>query len=201
MRDFGFIADSGEIVTNTGTACLLHPSLGFVVMPDDNGTPYSPLGGEPALREILSAGGFLSFDGFRFVWPIDHNAETIARVRAAYGIIEKSQPQSAQEAADELEAEILAEAIAEHVRLKQKHPDALLLLRCGDFYELWFDDATAAADTLGLTLTRHHAGHNICGFPHHALDTYLPRLVRAGHRVAICDDLRPKRTKRQPATI
>ena len=201
MRDFAFLADNGETVTNTGTACLLHPSLGFVVMPDDNGTPYSPLGGERALREILSAGGFLSFEGFRFVWPIDHDADSIARVRAAYGIIEKSQPQSAQEAADELEAEILAEAIAEHVRLKQKHPDALLLLRCGDFYELWFDDATAAAETLGLTLTRHHAGHNICGFPYHALDTYLPRLVRAGHRVAICDDLRPKRTKRQPATI
>ena len=201
MRDFAFLADNGETVTNTGTACLLHPSLGFVVMPGDNGTPYSPLGGERALREILSAGGFLSFDGFRFVWPIDHNADSIARVRAAYGDYEKSQLQSAQEAADELEAEILAEAIAEHVRLKQKHPDALLLLRCGDFYELWFDDATAAADTLGLTLTRHHAGHNICGFPYHALDTYLPRLVRAGHRVAICDDLRPKRTKRQPATI
>ena len=201
MRDFAFLADNGETVTNTGTACLLHPSLGFVVMPDDNGTPYSPLGGERALREILSAGGFLSFEGFRFVWPIDHDADSIARVRAAYGIIEKSQPQSAQEAADELEAEILAEAIAEHVRLKQKHPDALLLLRCGDFYELWFDDATAAAETLGLTLTRHHAGHNICGFPYMALDTYLPRLVRAGHRVAICDDLRPKRTKRQPATI
>ncbi|MBR5185264.1 MAG: hypothetical protein IKW19_03085, partial [Akkermansia sp.] len=201
MRDFTFLADNGETVTNTGTACLMHPSLGFVVMPGDNGTPYTPLGGERALREILSAGGFLSFDGFRFVWPIDHDADSIARVRAAYGIIEKSQPQSAQEAADELEAEILAEAIAEHVRLKQKHPDALLLLRCGDFYELWFDDATAAADTLGLTLTRHHAGHNICGFPYHALDTYLPRLVRAGHRVAICDDLRPKRTKRQPATI
>ena len=201
MRDFAFLADNGETVTNTGTACLLHPSLGFVVMPDDDGTPYSPLGCERALREILSAGGFLSFEGFRFVWPIDHDADSIARVRAAYGIIEKSQPQSAQEAADELEAEILAEAIAEHVRLKQKHPDALLLLRCGDFYELWFDDATAAADTLGLTLTRHHAGHNICGFPYHALDTYLPRLVRAGHRVAICDDLRPKRTKRQPATI
>lgn len=200
MRDFGFIADNGETVTNTGTACLLHPSLGFVVMPDDNGTPYSPLGGERALREILEAGGFLSFEGFRFVWPIDHNADSVARVCAAYGVLQKSQPQSAQDAADELEADELAETIAEHVRLKQKHPDALMLFRCGDFYELWFDDATAAADTLGLTLTRHHAGYNLCGFPYMALDTYLPRLVRAGHRVAICDDPRPRRTKRQPIT-
>lgn len=202
MRDFAFIADNGQAVTNTGTAALLHPSRGFVVMPDDDGTPYTPMGGAEALREILQAGGFLSFDGFRFVWPIDHNAESVARVRAAYGEGEKSPICEATEAAKELEAEMMAEAIAHHVRLKEQHPDALLLLRCGDFYELWLSDAEIGADVLRLTLTRRPDGVPICGFPYMALDTYLPKLVRAGHRVAICDDLRTKRsTRHQEATV
>ena len=80
MRDFGFISDGGTIVTNHGTPCLLHPSRGFLVMPDGPGVPYSPCGGSDALQSILDAGGFLNFDGFRFVWPIDHNADSIRRV-------------------------------------------------------------------------------------------------------------------------
>ena len=87
--------------------------------------------------------------------------------------------------------------------LKQKHPDALLLFRCGDFYETYCEDAVAAAKLLGITLTKRNNGRNtssaaaeMAGFPYHALDTYLPKLIRAGRRVAICDQLEdPKLTK------
>ncbi len=87
---------------------------------------------------------------------------------------------------------------------KAKHPDALLLFRCGDFYETYADDAVVAADILGITLTHRGTGGTkssndtaMAGFPHHALDTYLPKLVRAGKRVAICDQLEdPKLTKK-----
>ena len=87
---------------------------------------------------------------------------------------------------------------------KAKHPDALLLFRCGDFYETYGDDAVAAADILGITLTKRGSGGSkrendtaMAGFPHHALDTYLPKLIRAGRRVAICDQLEdPKLTKK-----
>ncbi len=83
---------------------------------------------------------------------------------------------------------------------KAKHPDALLLFRCGDFYETYCDDAEEAAAILGITLTRRNNGASqgdaMAGFPYHALDTYLPRLIRAGRRVAICDQLEdPKKTK------
>ena len=86
--------------------------------------------------------------------------------------------------------------------LKAKHPDALLLFRCGDFYETYCDDAVDAARILGITLTRRNNGNSgkgdeMAGFPHHALDTYLPKLLRAGRRVAICDQLEdPKLTKK-----
>jgi DNA mismatch repair protein MutS len=85
--------------------------------------------------------------------------------------------------------------------LKEKHPDALLLFRCGDFYETYCDDAVTASRILGITLTRRNNGGSkgsaeMAGFPHHALDTYLPKLIRAGRRVAICDQLEdPKLTK------
>lgn len=84
--------------------------------------------------------------------------------------------------------------------LKAKHPEALLLFRCGDFYETYCDDAVKAAEVLGITLTRRNNGASqgdaMAGFPHHALETYIPRLVRAGLRVAICDQLEdPKKTK------
>ena len=85
--------------------------------------------------------------------------------------------------------------------LKAKHPDALLLFRCGDFYETYCEDAVEASKLLGITLTHRNNGGNtgtaeMAGFPHHALDTYLPKLIRAGRRVAICDQLEdPKLTK------
>jgi DNA mismatch repair protein MutS len=85
--------------------------------------------------------------------------------------------------------------------LKKKHPDAVLLFRCGDFYETYCDDAVIASRILGITLTKRNNGYNkgdeMAGFPHHALDTYLPKLIRAGKRVAICDQLEdPKLTKK-----
>ena len=86
--------------------------------------------------------------------------------------------------------------------LKAKHPEALLLFRCGDFYETYCEDAITASQILGITLTRRNNGAGVrgdemAGFPHHALDTYLPKLIRAGKRVAICDQLEdPKLTKK-----
>ena len=85
--------------------------------------------------------------------------------------------------------------------LKAKHPDAVLLFRCGDFYETYCEDAIVASKILGITLTRRNNGASVgsemAGFPHHALDTYLPKLVRAGRRAAICDQLEdPKLTKK-----
>ncbi len=85
--------------------------------------------------------------------------------------------------------------------MKAKHPDAVLLFRVGDFYETYLQDAVIAAEILGITLTRRSNGAaaatEMAGFPHHALDTYLPKLVRAGKRVAICDQLEdPKLTKK-----
>ena len=84
---------------------------------------------------------------------------------------------------------------------KEKYPDALLLFRCGDFYETYCEDAVMASKILGITLTKRNngaaKGDEMAGFPHHALDTYLPKLIRAGRRVAICDQLEdPKLTKK-----
>lgn len=79
--------------------------------------------------------------------------------------------------------------------LKQKHPDAVLLFRCGDFYETYEDDAKTVSKELGITLTKRTGSPKgegyMAGFPYHALDTYLPKIIRAGHRVAICDMLEP----------
>ena len=86
---------------------------------------------------------------------------------------------------------------AQFGELKEKHPDALLLFRCGDFYECYQQDAHTAADLLGIIITDRPDGVTVCAFPHHALDAYLPRIIRAGHRVAICDQLQDDRvTKR-----
>ena len=89
----------------------------------------------------------------------------------------------------------------QYFEMKKKHPDAILLFRVGDFYETFSDDAIASSDILGITLTRRANGAaqyvELAGFPHHALDTYLPKLVRAGKRVAICEQLEdPKLTKK-----
>lgn len=98
--------------------------------------------------------------------------------------------------------EQLTPMMAQFRDLKKKHPDAVMLFRCGDFYETYCEDAVTAAQVLGITLTHRsnkgaNAGTEMAGFPYHALDTYLPRLIRAGHRVAICDQLEdPKLTKK-----
>lgn len=89
----------------------------------------------------------------------------------------------------------------QYIEIKEQHPDAVLLFRVGDFYETFSDDAVVASEILGITLTRRANGAaqfvELAGFPHHALDTYLPKLVRAGKRVAICDQLEdPKLTKK-----
>lgn len=91
--------------------------------------------------------------------------------------------------------------MGQYVEMKKKHPDAVLLFRVGDFYETFSEDAITASEILGITLTRRANGKaayvELAGFPHHALDTYLPRLVRAGKRVAICEQLEdPKLTKK-----
>lgn len=84
--------------------------------------------------------------------------------------------------------------------MKSKHPEALLLFRCGDFYETYCEDAVEASRILGITLTRRNNGGatgsiEMAGFPHHALDTYLPKLIRAGKRVAVCDQLEDPKKK------
>ena len=91
--------------------------------------------------------------------------------------------------------------MVQYLEMKKKHPDAILLFRVGDFYETFSDDAIAASEILGITLTRRANGKamsvELAGFPHHALDSYLPKLVRAGRRVAICEQLEdPKLTKK-----
>ncbi|HSC37397.1 MAG TPA: hypothetical protein VLD19_05990, partial [Chitinophagaceae bacterium] len=86
----------------------------------------------------------------------------------------------------------------QHRAIKQKYPDAILLFRVGDFYETFGEDAIVAARVLGITLTKRNGAHSseLAGFPHHSLDTYLHKLVKAGHRVAVCDQLEdPKQAK------
>lgn len=97
---------------------------------------------------------------------------------------------------------VLTPMMKQFLDLKAKHPDAVMLFRCGDFYETYSTDAIVASEILGITLTKRNNGKGgqqieMAGFPHHALDTYLPKLIRAGKRVAICDQLEdPKLTKK-----
>lgn len=96
---------------------------------------------------------------------------------------------------------VLTPMMKQYFDLKAKHPDAIMLFRCGDFYETYSEDAVSASEILGITLTKRANGQGktveMAGFPHHALDTYLPKLIRAGRRVAICDQLEdPKTTKK-----
>ena len=92
--------------------------------------------------------------------------------------------------------------LKQYQEMKKKHPDAILLFRVGDFYEIFGEDAVQASDILGITLTRRQNGIDsrieLAGFPHHALDVYLPKLVRAGKRVAICEQLEDPKLKRTP---
>ena len=97
---------------------------------------------------------------------------------------------------------VLTPMMKQFLELKKQHPDAIMLFRCGDFYETYAEDAVVASEILGITLTKRNNGKSgqtveMAGFPHHALDTYLPKLIRAGRRVAICDQLEdPKLTKK-----
>lgn len=120
---------------------------------------------------------------------------------------------NAQSDAQELEKDSEAEAsdsdsseevthlayIQQFNEFKEKHPEALLLFRCGDFYETYENDAQIASEVLGITLTLNTRDkRKMAGFPHHALDSYLPKLIRAGHRVAICDQLEaPKKRSKK----
>ena len=120
---------------------------------------------------------------------------------------------NAQSDAQELEKDSEAEAsdsdsseevthlayIQQFNEFKKKHPEALLLFRCGDFYETYENDAQIASEVLGITLTLNTRDkRKMAGFPHHALDSYLPKLIRAGHRVAICDQLEaPKKSSKK----
>lgn len=112
----------------------------------------------------------------------------------------KAETEEAAKPKQIVEAVTTAPLMKQYEEMKKKHPDAILLFRCGDFYECFGEDAQKASDVLGITLTTRANGKAekiyLAGFPHHALDTYLPKLVRAGHRVAICEQLEePKRTK------
>lgn len=139
-----------------------------------------------------------------------------SRAKARKAAIAEAEAEAEAEAKANAEAEAKAPAAAprrkaksitrtplmeQYEEMKSKHPDAILLFRVGDFYEIFGEDAATASDVLGITLTRRANGKNdyipLAGFPRHALDTYLPKLVRAGHRVAICEQREePKAQKR-----
>ena len=127
--------------------------------------------------------------------------------------VKASQPQQEPSAAPEQESQPAAEVVGEasplarqYGEMKAKHPDAILLFRVGDFYESFGDDAVAVSEILGIVLTRTHAKditERQAAFPAHSLDTYLPKLVRAGKRVAICDGLpepQPEKKSRKRST-
>lgn len=128
-----------------------------------------------------------------------HDATTMEDVTSKLGLIDLSAPAEETEGTaevDEKQCEVekadednMKSLQKQFEELKAKSPDAILLFRRGDFYEVLNEDAKPVADTLGITLTVRKDGMQMTGFPHHALDTYLPKLVRAGLRVAICDQL------------
>ena len=108
-----------------------------------------------------------------------------------------------EEATTTTAKEELSPMMKQFFEFKEKHPDAVLLFRCGDFYETYSDDAKEVSEILGITLTQSRSLKDkngeplkFAGFPHYALDGYLPQLIRAGKRVAICDQLEDPRTKK-----
>lgn len=119
-----------------------------------------------------------------------HSATTMEDVTAKLSSLNLTAPIEQKDDAEPLPKKEEKTSIQKQFEeLKSKHPDAILLFRCGDFYEAMNEDAKPVADTLGITLTVRKDGMKIAGFPYYALDTYLPKLIRAGHRVAICDEL------------
>lgn len=148
--------------------------------------------------------------------PISKNAFTLlqAEIKRTNAVSSRAQAKAKEKAKQEAEKKAEAEAAQilelsektplekQYEEMKVKHPDAILLFRVGDFYECFKEDAVKASELLGITLTRRAKSKSefveLAGFPHHALDTYLPKLVRAGHRVAICEQLeQPKQSKRR----
>ena len=121
---------------------------------------------------------------------------------------EKAKEEATKAETKAVTAVMLSPMLKQFYDLKSKHPDAVLLFRVGDFYETYGEDARSASHTLGITLTRSNSTKGkdgkpleMAGFPHHALDTYLPKLVRARLRVAICDQLEaPKQTVKRGET-
>lgn len=144
--------------------------------------------------------------------PISKNAMTLlkAEIKRTGAISTRAKARAEAKAKEEAQKEEKAQEIIkvsadiplikQYKEMKKKHPEAILLFRVGDFYECISEDAVIASDVLGITLTRRANGKNntieLAGFPHHALDTYLPKLVRAGHRVAICEQLEEPATKK-----
>lgn len=119
-----------------------------------------------------------------------HSATTMEDVTAKLSSLNLTAPIEQKDDAEPLPKKEEKTSIQKQFEeLKSKHPDAIFLFRCGDFYEAMNEDAKPVADTLGITLTVRKDGMKIAGFPYHALDTYLPKLIRAGHRVSICDEL------------
>lgn len=141
---------------------------GFVKFKTDEGfVPYAPIGGRKSLQSILDSGGFIDYDSIEFILPKWEGRDNI---------------------------------LMQYHEMKTNHPDAVLLFRVDDFYETFAEDAIAISDILGLTLTRRvdetrQKYVELAGFPHHALDTYLPRIVRAGRRVALCEQLEQPKKK------
>lgn len=132
-------------------------------------------------------------------------AKAIEDARTALAEVEAEQEAEPQkEASKESVEEPAPEAlpiIEQYRKMKESNPDAVLLFRCGDFYESYEEDAKILAEVLGITLTRRSSDNlQMAGFPYHALDSYLPRLIRSGHRCAICDEVvqSPKRRGRKP---
>lgn len=136
--------------------------------------------------------------------PISKNAFALlqAEVKRAKEAAQKEQEKKAVEIIKEATLPISNCNLLskQYEEMKAKHPDAVLLFRCGDFYECFGEDAVICADILQITLTRRMNGDEksieLAGFPHHALDTYLPKLVRAGKRVAICEQLEEPKAKK-----
>lgn len=126
--------------------------------------------------------------------------EAEAKERAVQEAKDKAEAEEAAKSKLIVEAVSAAPLMKQYEDMKKKHPDAVLLFRCGDFYECFGEDAQKASDVLGITLTTRANGKAdkiyLAGFPNHALDTYLPKLVRAGLRVAICEQLEEPKTKK-----
>lgn len=121
-----------------------------------------------------------------------HNATTIEDViKKLGGTIDEPEPETEDESEDE---DKLSPIMKQYQELKEKHPDSTLLFRCGDFYETYHEDAEKTAKILGITLTQ-RGEIKMAGFPHHSLDIYLPKLIRSGLRVAICDQLEAPKAK------